>query len=904
MAIPVIADPSNTNPNNNINDRFHLASSDHPGMVLINTPFNRGNFLGWSRNVKIALGAKLKLGFSAYELWKDIAEREVKQPRLDNRNDQKRSSTNCGQNGHVFDQCFERIGFDWYKGKKAKKGSRIATHVSSGLEELVSRETPFDLGIENEISEGVDQRLVAAVCSEMMKMFKGKGITDESSGPMKNYASTSSHASIMSCFIASFALFCHPNMNIRLDWVTDTGASDHMTPYSYLFISIRYLTHHIMVHLPDGRSLKVTIVGEVALIPSLILSDVFYDLTTREIVAVGKGSSNAVDTKSCLDIQTFHDRLGHTSVSKLVHIPECKQFDVSNFHCESCMLSKQHKLPFPISTSIQSVPFALLHMDLWVPYKKPALNGAHYFFTIVDDRTRATWTYLVHRKDQISDLLDTFLAYVDNHFKAKPKYIRRDVIFEENVFPFKTPVEVIPMNSKPEYPSFEECSTIEEPLTSNTQSTQPDPNTPSDTDLLHPNIPSEQETLQSSIPNDPLIPSRKSFRVSAKPAWLKDFVTPKHINSSITFCSTRPLYPLFGKNDFSGLPSSHVAFLANVFALTKPNSYQEAIKDKGWVEAMDKELDALERNHTWELTTLPAGHKPITSKWVFKIKYKSDGTLERLKARLVVRGFNQKEGQDYKHTFSPVAKLATVRVLIALATAKEGDLHQLDINNAFLHGCIDEEIYMLPPKGYSKAAPNQVCKLTRSLYGLKQASRQWNQELRKFLLSLGYEQSKHDYSLFVKNINGHFTATLVYVDDVLITGNNSAEILSLNKLFIKTKPKELPLPTQLKLSLTKGNPLRDPGSYRRLVGRLLYLTMTSPDISYVVQHLSRKGLIYPIQSFIQSHLKLTSFSDADWASCLMTRRSLTGYCIFMGHSLVSWKTKKQATVSRSSTEAE
>ncbi|GKF06855.1 retrovirus-related pol polyprotein from transposon TNT 1-94, partial [Tanacetum coccineum] len=151
-------------------------------------------------------------------------------------------------------------------------------------------------------------------------------------------------------------------------------------------------------------------------------------------------------------------------------------------------------------------------------------------------------------------------------------FLSRDVIFEENVFPFKTPIEL-------------------------------DPNTPSDTVLPQPNIPSEPETFQSSIPNDPPIPSRKSSRVSAKPAWI-----------------------LF--HDFSGLPSSHIAFLENVFALTEPNRYQEAIKDKGLVETRNKELDALERNHTWDLTTLPAGHKPIPSKWVFKIKYKSDGTLE------------------------------------------------------------------------------------------------------------------------------------------------------------------------------------------------------------------------------------------------------------------------------------
>ncbi|GKA84809.1 hypothetical protein Tco_0806463 [Tanacetum coccineum] len=276
---------------------------------------------------------------------------------------------------------------------------------------------------------------------------------------------------------------------------------------------------------------------------------------------------------------------------------------------------------------------------------------------------------------------------------------------------------------------------------------------------------------------------------------------------------------------------------------------------------------------------------------------------------------------------------------------------------------------MLPPQGYDKAAKGQVCKLNRSLYGLKQALRQWNHELTKFLVGLGYVQSKHDYSLFVKQKQGTFTVALVYVDDVLITRDLEAEIvylkqaldkkftikdLGLAKYFLgielcctstgthlnqrkyivdflydigltAAKPATFPLPTELKLSLNKGTPLEDPSAYRKLVGRLLYLTMTRPDISYAVQHLSQfvsapkdahmqaamhllrylkgtvsKGLFYPIQP----HLQITGFTDADWASCLMTRRSLTGYCIFLGHSLVSWKTKKQPTVSRSSTEAE
>ena len=120
------------------------------------------------------------------------------------------------------------------------------------------------------------------------------------------------------------------------------------------------------------------------------------------------------------------------------------------------------------------------------------------------------------------------------------------------------------------------------------------------------------------------------------------------------------------------------------------------------------------------------------------MKYRPDGSIERYKARLVIRGFQQIKDKDYKHTFSPVAKLTVVRILIALGTAKGWPLHQLDINNAFLHGFRDEEVYMYPPEGYDKAKPGQVCKMERSLYGLKQASRQWNMELTKFLLQQGF----------------------------------------------------------------------------------------------------------------------------------------------------------------------
>ena len=295
------------------------------------------------------------------------------------------------------------------------------------------------------------------------------------------------------------------------------------------------------------------------------------------------------------------------------------------------------------------------------------------------------------------------------------------------------------------------------------------------------------------------------------------------------------------------------------------------------------ELAALERNGAWSVTTLPAGQKPLTSKWVFRTKFHPDGSVARYKARLVIRGFQQVKDKDYKHTFSPVAKLTTVRVYIALATAKDWPLHQLNINNAFLHGFLDEEIYMVPPAGYTKARPGQVCRLYRSLYGLKQASRQWNIGLCRFLTSHGFTRSKSDYSLFSKVCHGLFIFILVYVDDLLITGDDAMGILHVKQALhaaytIKdlgfaryflgleisrskvgsflnqreyildilsdagltgAKPAKFPLPRGLKLATATGPCLSDPEPFRRLIGRLLYLTLTRLDISYSVQHLSQ-----------------------------------------------------------------
>jgi transposase InsO family protein len=173
-------------------------------------------------------------------------------------------------------------------------------------------------------------------------------------------------------------------------------------------------------------------------------------------------------------------------------------------------------------------------------------------------------------------------------------------------------------------------------------------------------------------------------------------------------------------------------------SVEEPTNYEEAAKNIKWRDAMEEEMTALRQNQTWELVPKPNGVKPISCKWVYKVKTKADGSIERYKARLVARGFSQQYGLDYDETFSPVAKMTTVRVLLALAASKGWKIWQMDVKNAFLHGELDREIYMNQPQGFvSKSHPEYVCKLKKALYGLKQAPRAWYGKIAEFLIQSG-----------------------------------------------------------------------------------------------------------------------------------------------------------------------
>lgn len=238
------------------------------------------------------------------------------------------------------------------------------------------------------------------------------------------------------------------------------------------------------------------------------------------------------------------------------------------------------------------------------------------------------------------------------------------------------------------------------------------PISPSST--LHTTPSTATELPISSGGPGPPVALRQSTRIARPPIWTHDYLC-----SNLYAAHNISTYLTYDK-----LLPSYRSFLASISQLTEPKSYREATSDPNWRGAMAKDIAALEANHTWQVVLLPSGKQPIGCRWVYKIKYKADGSIERFKARLVAKGYIQQYGIDYEDTFSPVTKIVTVRCLLAIAAAKNWHLHQMDVRNAFLQGDLHEEIYMTIPQGFARQHGNFACKLLKPLYGLKQASRQ------------------------------------------------------------------------------------------------------------------------------------------------------------------------------------
>eukprot|EP00253_Pinus_taeda_P001949 PITA_01949 len=338
---------------------------------------------------------------------------------------------------------------------------------------------------------------------------------------------------------------------------------------------------------------------------------------------------------------------------------------------------------------------------------------------------------------------------------------------------------------------------------------------------------------------------------------------------------------------------------------------------------MNEEYRSLLANDTWDLVPLPKGRKLLRCKWVYRTKYGPDGKVDKHKARLVAKGFLQVEGIDYTETFSPVAKMNSVRLVLSLAASFEWEVHQMDVKSAFLHGDLHEEIYMEQPIGFIQTDSNLVCRLKKSLYGLKQAPRACYPNLINHVKS----SLKKKFEMTDLGHLHYFLGLQVLQSKEGISLSQSKYACDLLRFFHMEDCKPAPSPFQsgVKLSVYCTSPEVDATLYRQFVGKLLYLTHTRPDLSFVVglvawfmqtPHESHwkaaKRILRYVRGTVQFGIHysaeasplLVGFTDSDWDGDLDDRKSTAGYVFTLGSGPITWACKKQAAISLSSAEAE
>ena len=818
-------------------------------------------------------------------------------------------------------------------------------------------------------------------------------------------------------------------------------------------------------------------------------------------------SALAVTQAGVSSAELWHRRLGHPS-NKILQILNLSSLNKVKT-CDPCQFAKLHRLPFPEHLNKSNELFGLIHSDVWGNAPIESKEGFKYFVTFIDDKSRATWLYLLKSKREVCSIFQDFCSMIENQFNTTIKVLRTDngteymnhnfqtflhskgiihqtscvgtpqqngiaerknrhllevtraLLFSANlpkdywsyavltgcylinrlpsrVLDFQSPFEIL-YNRKADISHLrvfgcvcfvhsqnagkldhhaEKCIFVgysstqkgykcyspksrrlfvsrdvrfdEEQMycTEERQkekidfSVSPNPiGLEIDPAAYHPSPLGEPQQESPESPDADVGPNeaedgpagegeleaeygpaeatvRRSSRTVRPSVRLQDFIT-YHTSQ----------YPIQNCIRYDKLSPNYCTFLAEIETNPEPNNFEEASKQSQWINAMHEELEALNRNKTWEIVELPIGKKTVGCRWVYKTKYKSDGIVERHKARLVAKGYTQTYGIDYKETFAPVTKMNTVRTVMSIATNCDWPLFQMDVRNAFLHGELEEEVYMdLPPGLHTSSENRLVCRLKKAIYGLKQSPRAWYGKLSTALNRIGFKRSAADSSMFTKTTSQGIVIILIYVDDLVITGSDPTGIknlkLHLGKEFdikdlgslkyflgieiarsskglflsqrkyvldllretgkMGVKPASVPMEYNNK-SIHDTEPLEDIGVFQRIVGKLIYLTITRPDISYAVSYVSQfmqkpvkchMELVNQLLRYLKAspgrgvlmknngRTDIVAYTDADWAGNPIDRKSTTGFCMFVGGNLVTWKSKKQTVVARSSAEAE
>ncbi|RVW98206.1 Retrovirus-related Pol polyprotein from transposon RE1 [Vitis vinifera] len=667
-------------------------------------------------------------------------------------------------------------------------------------------------------------------------------------------------------------------------------ASDHLSGNKDLFSSITTTSDLPTVTLANGSQTvaKGPEYGEDDCIGRE--SQGLYHLTSDSSPAV------CISTDAPLLI---HNRLGHPSLSKFQKmVPRFST--LSSLPCESCQLGKHTRVSFPkcLNNRAKS-PFELVHTDVWGPCRTASTLGFQYFVTFIDDYSRCTcpiYFVYVSSWDSSSVFLCSYSS-TKGVAESKNRHLvetARTLLLHSHV-PFRfwgdavltacylinrqafRQSHEVPLLGYSRLQKGYRCYSLE----THRYFISADVTFFEDSPFF--------STTSESLPVSEVLP----IPIVSPP----DVMPPRPLQ--VYHRRPRVVAPLpFPEAPADSLP---IPSASPASALPSPNDLPIAVR-KGWRQAMVDEMAALHSNGTWDLVVLPSGKSTVGCRWVYAVKVGPDGQVDRLKARLVAKGYTQVYGSDYGDTFSPVAKIASVRLLLSMAA---------------------------------------MCSwLRRSLYGLKQSPRAWFSRFSSVVQEFGMLRSSDQDGIqkLKQHLFTHFQTKdlgkLKYFLGIEIAQSSSGVVLSQRKYaldileetgMLDCKPVDTPMDPNVKLVPGQGEPLGDPGRYRRLVGKLNYLTITRPDISFPVSVVSQFlqspcdshwDAVIRILQYIKStpgqgvlyenrgHTQVVGYTDADWAGSPTDRRSTSGYCVFIGGNLISWKSKKQDVVARSSAEAE
>ncbi|GJU90604.1 ribonuclease H-like domain-containing protein [Tanacetum coccineum] len=813
---------------------------------------------------------------------------------------------NCGFNCHTINRCFKIIGYlaDFEK----KKSGQNFKKQSVSNNNSVGKSSSF----------GFTDEQMATLISLIKDNKVGKNMQANMAGANQHMTYTDKELDNVLDISHLKIKVGHPNgTEAYISKIGNLRLSNGLTLYDVMVIP-EYCVTLISVH---------KLVKENKVIVAFDENRCYFlnqDLNLKNVLGIGeqceglyyyndkgiKSNTSTLRFQCMLSQHDWHCRLGHPADPVLNVLKDSLNIDKKDntVCCEICQRAKQTREPFPLSDHKSESLGDLVHLDLWGPYKVTSSEGFRFFLTVVDDYTRAVWVYLIKSKDEVPHFITVFYNLIENQFKRKIKVFRSDngtEFVNQTVTKLCSDKGIIHQTSCVYTPKQNEIAERKHrhllnvarslmfqgriPLKMWTEYI----NHINFFDIEYPDILNDDERVANDLNKNKSDSSSSSVsRSNNNTNFPVD--SGNDADSSDDFVATQnEVVAKLEENVFSegnldqNLSSSHG--VQNVRRSSRQSVFQRNYND---FVVESKVKYGLEKY---------VGYSKLNSENLCFIKFKSSGEIDRYKARLVAQGFGQKEGIDYEETFSPVVKMVTIRCLLNIVVCMSWPVFQLDVNNAFLYGDLEEVVYMKPPEGYVPS------------------------------------DNKSD--------KGVFLALLVYVDEIIITGNSVSEIEKF-KVFLKSKfmikdlgklkyflgievvdtdkgiclnqrkyvldllseygmlackPAKTPLMSKLVISneASENDPLLENITYyQKLMGKLIYLTNTRPDISYVVHCLSQ-FMHSPLSSHLKTAFKilrylkscpglgihiartygmfLNAYSDADWAKCIITRKSIIGH---------------------------